>query len=154
VTAPRGPERRNEARSAAMPREQGADPATKRRKPMTEANLQQKTCVPCRGGVEPLSASEVTALLSQVPGWEARDGHSKIAAGFRFKNFRAALDFVHDLGELAEAEFHHPESVTFGWGFAKVVLQTKKIKGLHENDFIMAAKINDIAERCGAEAAQ
>ncbi len=49
--------------------------------------------------------------------------------------------------QLAEAEFHHPISITFGWGFAGVVLQTKKIKGLHENDFIMAAKFNEIANR-------
>jgi len=55
------------------------------------------------------------------------------------------LDFVSQVGELAEAEFHHPLSINFGWGFATIMLQTKKIKGLYENDFIMAAKINEIA---------
>ena len=114
---------------------------------MTETALVQKDCVPCRGGIPPLSAAEVAGLLPQVPGWKARDDDTKIEARYRFKNFRAALDFVRDVGELAEAEFHHPVSITFGWGFAAVVLQTKKIKGLHENDFIMAAKINEIAER-------
>lgn len=114
---------------------------------MTETELAQKACVPCRGGVPPLSAVQVAELLPQVPGWEAREENTKIEARFRFKNFRCALDFVVQAGELAEAEFHHPVSVTFGWGFAAVVLQTKKIKGLHENDFVMAAKINEIAKR-------
>ena len=53
-------------------------------------------------------------------------------------------------GELAESEFHHPVSINFGWGLCAIVLQTKKIKGLHENDFIMAAKINEIAADMGA----
>lgn len=112
---------------------------------MAETGLSQKACVPCRGGIPPLPAEQVAALLSQVPGWEANDDASAIEARFRFKNFRAALDFVSRVGELAEAEFHHPVSISFGWGFATIVLQTKKIKGLHENDFIMAAKINQIA---------
>ena len=114
---------------------------------MTESDLGQKACVPCRGGIPPLSAAEVAQLLPQVPGWETRDEDTKIEARFRFKNFRTALDFVRQIGELAEAEFHHPISITFGWGFAGVILQTKKIKGLHENDFIMAAKISGIADQ-------
>lgn len=112
---------------------------------MAETGLSQKICVPCRGGIPPLPAEQVAALLPQVSGWEARDDASAIEARFRFKNFRVALDFVSRVGELAEAEFHHPVSISFGWGFATIVLQTKKIKGLHENDFIMAAKINEIA---------
>jgi 4a-hydroxytetrahydrobiopterin dehydratase len=118
---------------------------------MPETGLSQRTCVPCRGGIPPLPADRVAELLAQVPGWEARDGSSAIEARFRFKNFRAALDFVCQVGELAEAEFHHPVSIHFGWGFAVIVLQTKKIKGLHENDFIMAAKIAGIAERVAGE---
>ncbi len=95
---------------------------------MTETALVQKDCVPCRGGIPPLSAADVAGLLPQVPGWKARDDDTKIEARYRFKNFRAALDFVRDVGELAEAEFHHPVSITFGWGSVAVVLQTKKIK--------------------------
>lgn len=114
---------------------------------MAQISLSQKTCVPCRGGIPPLPADKVAELLAQVPGWAARDEASAIEARFRFKNFRAALDFVCQVGELAEAEFHHPVSISFGWGYATIVLQTKKIKGLHENDFIMAAKITEIAER-------
>src|SRR5258705_12119798 len=69
-----------------------------------------------------------------------------IERSFRFRNFRDALIFVHEIGELAEAEGHHP-NISFGWGNATVSLQTKKIKGLHENDFIMAAKIDRIFAR-------
>jgi 4a-hydroxytetrahydrobiopterin dehydratase len=70
-------------------------------------------------------------------------------ATFRFKNFGEALYFVRQVGELAEAEGHHPD-ISFGWGYAKVSLQTKKIKGLHENDFILAAKIDRLFD--GAKA--
>jgi 4a-hydroxytetrahydrobiopterin dehydratase len=68
----------------------------------------------------------------------------RIERSFRFRNFREALTFVQEIGELAEAEGHHP-NINFGWGKATVSLQTKKIKGLHENDFIMATKIDRIA---------
>ena len=112
---------------------------------MTEAALARKNCTPCRGGVPPLNPDDVRSLLPQAKGWSATDGDTKIAGEFNFKNFRQTLDFVTAVGELAESEFHHPVSISFGWGFCAIVLQTKKIKGLHENDFIMAAKINEIA---------
>ena len=118
---------------------------------MTKASLAQKTCVPCRGGVPPLSSEEVRSLLPQAQGWSATDGDTRIAVEFRFKNFRQTLDFVNAVGELAESEFHHPISINFGWGFCAIALQTKKIKGLHENDFIVAAKINEIAASKGAD---
>ena len=112
---------------------------------MTEAALAQKKCAPCRGSVPPLNSDEVRSLLPRATGWRATAGDTKIEAEFKFKNFRQTLDFVTAVGELAESEFHHPVSISFGWGFCTIVLQTKKIKGLHENDFIMAAKINEIA---------
>jgi len=116
---------------------------------MTKAALAQKKCTPCRGGVPPLDHDEVQSFLPQLTGWSATDSDTKIEAAFKFKNFRQTLDFVTAVGELAESEFHHPVSVKFGWGFCAIVLQTKKIKGLHENDFIMAAKINEIAANLG-----
>jgi pterin-4a-carbinolamine dehydratase len=70
----------------------------------------------------------------------------RIERSFRFRNFQEALTFVQEIGELAEAERHHP-NISFGWGNATVSLQTKKIKGLHENDFIMATKIDRIFAR-------
>ncbi len=118
---------------------------------MTETVLSQRSCTACRGGIPPLSQAEVAELLPQAPRWEAIDDDTKLGGQFTFKNFRMTLDFVHQVGELAEAEFHHPLFIKFGWGFATIVLQTKKIKGLHENDFIMAAKINEISDAVSAE---
>ncbi len=119
---------------------------------MTNATLSQKTCTPCRGGVPPLSPGAVANLLPQAPGWEAIDDATKLKGSFKLANFKTALDFARRVGELAEAEFHHPLFISFGWGFASIELQTKKIKGLHENDFIMAAKINDIYQAVLGEA--
>jgi 4a-hydroxytetrahydrobiopterin dehydratase len=107
-------------------------------------SLAEKSCTPCRGGVPPLTSEEATRYLAQAPGWDLLDDGRKIQRTYRFKNFREALGFVQRAGELAEAEGHHPE-VCIGWGYATVSLQTKKIKGLHENDFILAAKIDRLA---------
>jgi 4a-hydroxytetrahydrobiopterin dehydratase len=108
--------------------------------------LVEKTCTPCRGGIPPLTREEAERLNSEAPQWELLDDAHRIERSFRFRNFREALNFVDSVGELAEAQGHHPD-VNFGWGYATVSLRTKKIKGLHENDFIMAAKINGIFER-------
>ena len=113
---------------------------------MTTTALVEKTCTPCRGGIPPLTAEEVSVLYKQVPDWTIRDDARRIERTYPFKNFAQAFMFVHKVAELAEAEGHHPD-VSFGWGYAMVSLQTKKIKGLHENDFIMAAKIDRIASR-------
>ena len=94
---------------------------------MAEA-LAEKVCTPCRGGVPPLTAEEAARDLAQVPGWELLDDARLIRRTFRLKNFREALAFVQSVGELAEAEGHHPE-ICFGWGYATVSLRTKKIKG-------------------------
>jgi 4a-hydroxytetrahydrobiopterin dehydratase len=108
--------------------------------------LIEKTCTPCRGGIPPLTQEEAERLQSQSPEWELRDDAHRIERSFRFRNFREALNFVHEVGELAEGQGHHPD-INFGWGYATISLRTKKIKGLHENDFIMAAKIDGIFER-------
>jgi 4a-hydroxytetrahydrobiopterin dehydratase len=110
---------------------------------MTTA-LAEKSCTPCRGGVPPLTLAEAEALHAQAPEWALRDAASRIERTFRFKNFREAFGFVERAAALAEAEGHHPD-ISFGWGYATVALRTKKIKGLHENDFIMAAKLDRIA---------
>jgi len=106
-------------------------------------SLTQKTCVPCQGGIPPLSVEDATALMGQVPGWSLSEAGDRLTRHFDFKDFVSALDFVNRLGALAEAEGHHPD-IGFGWGYADIVLFTHKIKGLHENDFIMAAKTNDL----------
>jgi len=84
--------------------------------------------------------------------WELLDIAPRVERNFHFANFGEALNFVEGVGELAEAEGHHPE-IRFGWGYAKVSLQTKKIKGLYENDFIMAVKINRLFDSARASIA-
>ena len=110
---------------------------------MTET-LVEKTCTPCRGGVPPLTPQEAERLHAQAPEWKLLDDSHRIERTFRLGNFCEALVFVQRVGELAESEGHHPD-VSFGWGYATVSLRTKKIKGLHENDFIMAVKIDRLA---------
>ena len=111
--------------------------------------LAGKTCTPCKGGIPPLTQRQAEDLHGQVPGWDLCDDEHRIERKFKFRNFGEALRFVSQVGELAEAEGHHPD-VSFGWGYATVSLQTKKIKGLHENDFIMAAKIDGLAGQAKA----
>lgn len=106
-------------------------------------DLTAKTCVPCRGGIAPLTEAEAKGYLSEAPGWELEGSATRIERRFKFADFVAALSFVNKLGAVAEAEGHHPD-ISFGWGYATVVFFTHKIKGLHENDFIMAAKVNEL----------
>ena len=106
--------------------------------------LAKKPCPPCRGGVPPLTPEEAEGYRAQAPDWSLMDEATRIERRFRFKDFREAFAFVARAAELAEAEGHHPD-ISFGWGYAVVSLRTKKIKGLHENDFIMAAKLDRLA---------
>jgi 4a-hydroxytetrahydrobiopterin dehydratase len=111
--------------------------------------LVEQSCTPCRGGIPPLGVDAARRYLAQVPEWKLADDGGQIQRTVWFSNFRESLNFVRLVGELAEAESHHPD-VAFGWGYATITLRTKKIKGLHENDFIMAAKIDRIAQESGA----
>ncbi len=106
-------------------------------------SLAAKQCVPCRGGIPPLSVEEAKRYSEEVPEWELAEDAHDLRRTYKFKNFVTALDFVQNVGGLAEEEGHHPD-ITFGWGYVTVVLFTHKIKGLHENDFIMAAKIDQL----------
>ena len=99
-----------------------------------------------RRGIPPLARDEALRFQKQAPDWELRDDAHRIERTFRFRNFREALAFVQRVGKLAETEGHHPD-ISFGWGYATVSLSTKKIKGLHENDFIMASKIDRMLDR-------
>ena len=107
-------------------------------------SLTEKTCVPCRGGIAPLTPGAAEELLSQTPGWALINGATKIERRFAFGEFAEALEFAERVGALAETEGHHPD-IRFGWGYCEVLFYTHKIKGLHENDFIMAAKVNALA---------
>ncbi len=120
---------------------------------MTE--LTEGSCVPCRGGVPPLAAGELAALAPGVPEWrvEERAGIPRLAREFALPDFRHALAFTVDIGELAEREGHHPD-IHLAWGRVGVETWTHKIKGLHRNDFILAAKIDALfaARDAGTEA--
>ena len=114
--------------------------------------LSAKTCTPCRRGVPPLTPEEVEGHHQQTPAWDVQDDSHRIERTYWFKNFAEAFAFVQRVADLAEAEGHHPD-ICFGWGYATVSLQTQKIKGLHENDFIMAAKLDRMADAAGSAGA-
>jgi len=103
--------------------------------------LTQMKCVPCRGGEPPVGDAEIADLRKQVPDWQVveREGIKRLEREFRFKNFAEAMTFTNRVGEIAEAEGHHPAILT-EWGKVTITWWTHKIKGLHRNDFIMAAK--------------
>jgi 4a-hydroxytetrahydrobiopterin dehydratase len=116
--------------------------------------LAEKTCTPRRGGVPPLTPEEAEGYRARdAPDWALVDDATRIERRFRFKDFREAFAFLARAAELAEAEGHHPD-ITSGWGYAAVSLRTKKIKGLHENDFIMAAKLDRLADAPSPAAAR
>ena len=101
--------------------------------------LSQKNCVPCQGGIPALDAKKANQFLHHIPDWHLTHDATRIERHFNFDNFQQALDFANKVGAIAEEHMHHPD-ITFGWGYCTVVFYTHKIKGLHENDFIMAAK--------------
>ena len=102
--------------------------------------LDQRECVPCRGGVPPLKSAAVRKLLAQLGGdWRTVNRH-RVEKRFSFKDFREALEFTNQVGNLAEQAHHHPD-LYLGWGVVKVTLSTHKIHGLSEADFVLAAKV-------------
>jgi 4a-hydroxytetrahydrobiopterin dehydratase len=107
--------------------------------------LAERSCTPCRGGVSPLTSSECADYLAQLPNWELRNEARCVARRFRFPDYRAALAFANAVSVLAEESWHHPELV-LGWGFCEVSLTTRKIAGLHEFDFVMAARIDALVD--------
>ena len=109
-------------------------------------NLSQQKCVACRGDEPMLSDSEVEDLLPQVPDWQVKqvNGENRLERVFKFKNFSQALDFTNKVGAIAEQEDHHPLIVT-EWGKVTVAWWTHTIGGLHKNDFIMAARTDELA---------
>lgn len=106
------------------------------------SELSSKQCVPCRGGVPPLTAEEIQPLLAQLTGWEVVLQHH-LKKNYSFSNFAEALAFVNRVGEVAEEQGHHPD-ICFGWGKVEVTIWTHKIDGLTESDFILAAKIDQL----------
>lgn len=105
-------------------------------------DLTHKKCVPCEGGVKPLTPDEYGAYLrTALTGWEDVD-ETLIQKEYKFKNFKEALAFVNKVGAIAEEEGHHPNLYLHNWNKVKVEFTTHAIGGLSENDFIMASKID------------
>jgi len=100
-----------------------------------------KKCTPCDVGTPPMSGEKIDFFISQVAGWDVLEGFY-IYKIFKFNNFADALEFVNRVGAIAEEEGHHPD-MELSWGRVGIKLFTHKIGGLSENDFIMAAKINE-----------
>lgn len=110
---------------------------------MTELN--QQNCEACRAGAPKVSEEELAKLIRQIPDWsvEVRDGIMQLERQFKFKSFRQALAFTNHVGEMAETEGHHPALLT-EWGKVTVTWWSHSIKGLHRNDFICAAKTDQL----------
>ncbi len=111
------------------------------------SDLIKKKCLPCEGGVIPFDISEIHKYQKKVDGWNIikdNEGIYCLEKSFKFKNFIKSQDFVNKVGKISEEEGHHPD-INFGWGYAKINITTHAIKGLSENDFILAAKIDAMA---------
>ena len=109
-------------------------------------DLADKKCIPCEGGIPSFDLSEIHMYLKKVDGWDVKSDDNKtyyLIKDFKFKNFLESQLFVNKIGELAEKENHHPD-IWFGWGYAKIKIFTHAINGLHESDFVLAAKIDKI----------
>lgn len=115
---------------------------------MTAADLTGRKCVPCRGGIPPLKNEEARRLLSATPGWEMFHGDKRIRRTFSFDAFPDAIAFVGRVAELAEEQGHHPDFEIRGREVT-VVFYTHVLDDLHENDFIMAAKVSAAAGSAG-----
>ena len=110
------------------------------------SDLVSKKCVPCEGGVLPFDISEIHKYQKKVDGWELKKNEKNVfflEKKFIFKNYISSQNFVNKIGEISEKENHHPD-ISFGWGYAKIIITTHAIEGLSENDFILAAKIDQI----------
>lgn len=115
---------------------------------MTDADLAAKQCEPCQGGVAPMGRAEAEAMLARVSGWVLQDDPMRVTRRFKLKDFMAAQAFAVAVGQVSEDAGHHPD-ILYGWGYCTVTYWTHKISGLHENDFILAARVNVVAEKQG-----
>ena len=106
------------------------------------ADLADRQCIPCKGGVPPLTPEEIVPLTAQLQGWRVADNHH-LERTYRLENFAQALDLVNRIGAVAERENHHPD-LYLAWGRVDVKIWTHKIDGLTESDFVLAAKCDRV----------
>ena len=110
------------------------------------SDISKKKCVPCEGKTVPFDISEIHKYQKKVDGWDIAKNEKNnffLEKNFKFKNFKDSQDFINIIGKISEEEGHHPD-INFGWGYAKITITTHAIEGLSENDFILAAKIDQI----------
>jgi 4a-hydroxytetrahydrobiopterin dehydratase len=106
------------------------------------APLAKKRCVPCHAGTPRLTADEIAALSGQIPEWQVVEDR-RLTRAFKFKDFAGPVAFVNRIAAVAEAQDHHPDLHVY-WGRLEVAITTHAIRGLSENDFILAAKIDQL----------
>ena len=110
------------------------------------SDLLNKKCVPCEGGILPFDIDEIHKYQKKIDGWDVKKNEKRkyfLEKNFVFKNFIDSQNFITKVGEISEKENHHPD-ISFGWGYAKISITTHAIEGLSKNDFILAAKIDQI----------
>jgi len=106
------------------------------------SRLTEKHCVPCEVGTQPFDVETINGLLPMVPNWKLED-QTRIKRSFKFKDFAESMRFINEVAKLAEAEGHHPD-IFVSYNYVRITLMTHNVGGLSENDFIMAAKIDEI----------
>ena len=111
---------------------------------MKSETLSEKKCQPCEGKTKPFTKEEAQNYLREVNEWELDSEARTIFRNFNMKNFKAAIKFINQIGEIAESENHHPDIHLTGYRKLRIDLSTHAIGGLSENDFIVAAKINQV----------
>ena len=107
-------------------------------------DLLSKKCEPCKGNSSKLTQDEILNNLSKINAWLLNDDNEMIFKKFKFKTFKESLNFINQVSEIAEIEGHHPD-ISFGWGYAIIMIHTHSIKGLSINDFILASKLDNIS---------
>ncbi|MDA3934614.1 MAG: 4a-hydroxytetrahydrobiopterin dehydratase [Gammaproteobacteria bacterium] len=108
-------------------------------------DLAQQKCVPCEGGTQPLSNEQASKLLQQLTGWTLQNDGKAIQRRFEFKGFYKTMAFINALAWIANQQMHHPD-FSAGYNFCLVTFTTHAINGLSENDFICAAKVNELMD--------
>lgn len=108
------------------------------------SELTAKKCEPCEGKTQPFSPQDAAEYLRKVPGWHASEDSKMITRQWTMKNFMAAVAFINNVAKIAESDQHHPDIHLTGYRNLKIILSTHAIGGLSENDFILAAKINEL----------
>tara|TARA_Y100001970_G_scaffold282282_1_gene394812 strand:- start:149 stop:544 length:396 start_codon:yes stop_codon:yes gene_type:complete len=111
------------------------------------SDLADKKCIPCEGGIPSFDIQEIHKYLKKVDGWNVKTDDNKtyyLLKEFKFQNFIESQNFINKVGDVAEKEAHHPD-IWFGWGYAKIKIFTHAINGLHESDFVLAAKIDRLS---------